>query len=125
MDISFRELQKRDVINVPDGKNLGKITDLVLDFPRGVMTGIYVPGKKQNLFSRLFSRTEIFIDRSRIVKIGGDVILVDIKCGTACGQSVSVDKKPCPKPPHKPQGPCDNLFGACVDTSQDFDEHDY
>ena len=48
MDISYRELQKRDVINLPDGKCLGKITDLVLKFPEGVMTGICVPGKKQN-----------------------------------------------------------------------------
>lgn len=124
MDISFRELQKRDVINVPDGKNLGRITDLVLDFPRGVMTGIYVPGKKQGIFSRIFSRTEIFIDRSRIVKIGGDVILVDIR-SVGGNNGVTVDKKPCPKPPHKPQNPCENLFGDCDNLDKDYGENDY
>jgi YlmC/YmxH family sporulation protein len=111
MDLSFRELQKRDVINLPDGKNLGRITNLLLNFPQGVLTGIYVPGKKQNCFSRLFSKTELFIERSNIVKIGNDVILVDIRNGVP-NDSVSVDKKPCPKPPkHSPS--CEDLFSPC------------
>lgn len=112
MDISFNELQKRDVINVTDGKCLGRVSDLVLKFPEGVMTGIYVPGKRQNFIMRIFSRAETFIDRSRIIKIGNDVILVDIRCGDTCGGSVAVDRKPCPKPPKKPTSGCGDLFGG-------------
>ena len=124
MDLSFRELQKRDVINLPDGKNLGRITNLMLNFPQGVLTGIFVPGKKQNCFSRLFSKTELFIERSNIVKIGNDVILVDIRNGVP-NDSVSVDKKPCPKPPKHPPT-CEDLFSPCSppphSRSYDYDE---
>ena len=125
MDISFRELQKRDVINIPDGKCLGRITDLVLDFPRGIMTGIYVPGKRQGIFSRIFSRTEVFIERSKIVKIGNDVILVDIR-SDGTNNSVGVDKKPCPKPPKHPPS-CEDIFGQPCHHEREssrFDEYD-
>ena len=93
MELSYNELRKRDVINVPDGRCLGRITDLKLSFPSGVMVGIVVPGRKSRGIFRWFDKTEFYIDRSRIIKIGGDVILVDISC----------ERKP-PKPNHKP--PC-------------------
>ena len=59
MELSFKELKKREVVNVADGKSLGNITDLTLDFPKGVLTGIIVPGKKLNCITKLFNRTEI------------------------------------------------------------------
>lgn len=129
MDLSFLELQKRDVINVVDGRCLGRITDLVLNFPEGIMTGIVVPGKRLNFFSRLFNRAEIFIDRERIIKIGNDVILVNIKCGEACSPSVRVNADDCkrpPKPPHPHKAPsCDELFGGCNKKANFDNDDDY
>ena len=113
MDLSYRDLKKRDVINVADGRCLGKIIDVVLSFPRGVLTGIVVPGRRVYGF-RLFDRTEIFIEESRIIKIGGDVILVNVNCGEVCSPSVQAGKKPPPpnhaNPPFPPQNksPCCN-----------------
>ena len=78
MELSFKELQKRDVINIADGRCLGRITDLKLSFPGGVLTGIVVPGRRVNFFLKLFDKSETFIPVSRIIKIGGDVILVEI-----------------------------------------------
>ena len=78
MELSYSELKKRDVINVPDGRCLGRIIDLRLSFPNGVLTGIIVPGRKSKRLFACFDHSEIYIDRSRIIKIGGDVILVDI-----------------------------------------------
>ena len=125
MDISFKELQKRDVINLPDGKCLGKVTDLVLDFPRAVMTGVCVPGKKQNVLARIFSRTEIFIDRSKIVKIGNDVILVDVRCKDVYSDSVGVDKKPCNKHSKKNPPSCEEFFDGYDGDPVPRDESDY
>ncbi len=88
MELSFNELKKRDVINIPDGRCLGRITDLRLSFPNGVLSGIIVPGRKSKRIFSFFDRSEIYIDRSRIIKIGGDVILVDISTS--------------PLPPHCP-----------------------
>ena len=83
MQLSFRDLRKKDVINVADGRCLGRIIDLTLNFPQGVLTGITVPGRKIYGF-RLFDRSEVFIEESKILKIGGDVILVNLKGDTPC-----------------------------------------
>ena len=116
MELTFKDLKKRDVINVVDGKCLGHITNLKLAFPSGTLTGIFVPGKKCNGIFRIFDRSETFIPQRNIIKIGGDVILVDLKCGETCEQSVNVNdgkhnrpsKNPCPPqcpPPCPPQCP--------------------
>ena len=81
MELSFRDLRKRDVINVSDGACLGRIIDMVLDFPEGVLTGIVVPGRRGRGLFGFFNKSDIFIDESIIVKIGNDVILVDLKSG--------------------------------------------
>ena len=104
MELSFKELQKRDVINTSDGRCLGRITDMKLSFPGGVLTGITVPGRRVNFFLRLFDKSETFIPVSKITRIGGDVILVDLDCGEVCSPSVRGKK---PKPPVPPPSPCD------------------
>ena len=91
MELSFKELQKREVINVTDGKSLGNIVDLTLDFPKGILTGISVPTKKSCL-SKLGFGDRLFVESYKIKKIGSDVILVDL---TAT--------------PPKKVNPCDNL----------------
>ncbi len=101
MELTFNELKKRDVINIADGKCLGRITDLKLKFPEGVLIGIFVPGRKSRFFCRWFDRSETFIPERKIIKIGGDVILVELKC-----ENSAVTPKPClPNPPCPPK-PC-------------------
>ena len=106
MQLSFRELRKKDVINVVDGRCLGRIIDLTLNFPDGVLVGITVPGRRVFGF-RIFDRTEVYIDQSRIVKIGGDVILVNINCGEVCAPTPKQKPpKPCAPYPPNPCSPC-------------------
>ena len=95
MDLSFKELQKRDVVNVTDGKCLGHIVDLTLSFPKGVMIGISVPTKKCWL-TRFGFGDRIFIESFKIKKIGSDVILVDLNA----------------QPPKKVE-PCEQLCNPC------------
>lgn len=126
MELSFSQLKKREVINVSDGRSLGYPIDITLSFPKGAFSGITVPGNRKNCILRLFDRNKTFIDERRILKIGSDVILVDVKCGDACGDNVDLthrqkgreEKPPCPPPcgPCKPQKPlypdCEELFGS-------------
>ncbi len=74
MEVSFLELRAKEVVNTQDGKRLGKVCDVALCYPENRWIGIMVPGgrgwgvKKNNLF----------IDLKCIVKIGEDVILVNV-----------------------------------------------
>lgn len=92
MELSFKELKKRDVINLADGKSLGKMTDLTLSFPMGTLVGITVNGKKTNCFTQIFQKSNLYIPQKNIVKIGGDVILVNLSCGESCLENVTTNK---------------------------------
>ena len=70
MELTFKDLKKRDVINIVDGRSFGHMTDLKLKFPQGVLTGIFVAGKKSKGIFRLFDKSSLFIEESKIVKIG-------------------------------------------------------
>lgn len=73
----FCELQKKEVINATDCKCLGNVKDLEFDECDGVIKTIIVPGPAKWLgcIAREF---EIFIPWDKIIKIGPDIILVDI-----------------------------------------------
>lgn len=74
MDICFSELKEKEIVNVFDGKKLGRVVDVLFDISTGGVKGIVVPGDK-----KLFKKNEdIFIPLGRLKKIGGDVILVKI-----------------------------------------------
>lgn len=74
MEYNLTDLKKKKVINVADGKDLGKITDMVITYPDGKVKGIIVPGKKGGLF---FSG-ELIIGFKCIERIGEDAILVSL-----------------------------------------------
>lgn len=76
METSYRELKCKFVVNVTDGRNLGRTCDIVFSFPDGRVFGIVVPGKKG---IRFFKNNDLFISIKSIVKIGADVVLVDLK----------------------------------------------
>lgn len=76
MDTSFRELRSKFVVNVTDGRNLGRTSDVVFTYPEGQVLGIAVPGKRG---WRPFRNNDLFISLRSIVKIGADVVLVDLK----------------------------------------------
>ncbi len=70
------ELQIKMVVNVNDGKHLGVIMDASLT-DKGVID--YFTVMPRHFFRRLFkNETEVNIAFNQIVKIGEDVILVDL-----------------------------------------------
>lgn len=94
MDISFNELKCKEVVNISDGRRLGRVIDLTFDYESLCVLGLCVPGGKGvNLFK---CKTDLFIPMCHVVKIGDDVILVKLDDGGL---------RP-PTPPRPPHPPC-------------------
>lgn len=75
------ELRMRDVINIVDGRRLGAIKDFDLDAEMGRIKAVILPGSGR--FMGLFGRNDdIVIPWEKIVKIGLDVILVEMQTFT-------------------------------------------
>ena len=72
MDLTFNTLRSKEIINIYDGKRLGRITDVSFDNRSGRVLGFVVPGIK-----KVFKKAEdLFIPLELVKKIGDDVILV-------------------------------------------------
>ena len=74
MELSFSQLKTKEVINTQDGRKLGRVCDIVLCYPENRWIGIVAPN------GRIFGlkKNGLFIELKNIVKIGEDVILVNI-----------------------------------------------
>jgi YlmC/YmxH family sporulation protein len=91
MDITFCKLRNKEVVNVCDGKNLGNITDIVIDTNCGRVIGLIVPANSKNFLNFFKSNNDIFIPYNRICKIGKDIILVDIIMQQDCNTISSLE----------------------------------
>lgn len=69
------DLQRKDVINVNDGRKIGVIIDVNISI-EGNMTSLVVDSG--GFFSKFSSHNELEIAWSQVKKIGEDVILVSI-----------------------------------------------
>lgn len=70
------DLQKKEVININDGKRLGFLYDIEVDLETGKIGSIIIPGGFR--FFGLFGRGEEYIITfDQIKKIGDDIILVE------------------------------------------------
>ncbi len=88
MQVKFSELKQKDVINVIDGRNLGRVCDITFNFPENEVCGITVTGCK----GFRFSRQDIFLPMNCVQKIGKDAVLVKLENGG-------------PQPPNPPRPP--------------------
>lgn len=76
IDYTFCELREKDVVNVSDGKQLGRIVDIVIHCT-GKVIGLVAGGEKK-FFKNFTGAENIFIPWQKVVKIGDDVILVEL-----------------------------------------------
>ena len=88
MELTFSQLRSKEVINTQDGRKLGKVCDVVLCYPENRWVGIVAPN------GSMLSKNGVFIEMKNIVKIGEDVILVNVglpkkRCGkkSACSSA--------------------------------------
>lgn len=91
METTFCELKNKQVVNVIDGKQLGHISDIVINSSNACIIGLIVPGCKTG-FSIFKSPENIFIPYRNICKIGEDVILVEIRSTNAKVKGLSVEE---------------------------------
>ncbi len=71
--MNLSDMQKKDIINMETGDNLGRIIDAEIN-DSGVVIRFFIEPRK--FLKKAFRREESTIDFSSIVKIGQDVILV-------------------------------------------------
>lgn len=75
--IKISDLRMREIVNVQDGRRLGLIKDIDLDLENGRISAIILAGSSRML--GFFGRDEeIVVPWEKIVKIGVDVILVEV-----------------------------------------------
>jgi len=74
MEISFSLLRSKEIVNLYDGKRLGRAVDITFDKETAKVLGIILPGEK-----RMFKKSDdLFIPVELIKKLGEDVILVKL-----------------------------------------------
>lgn len=71
MEYTYRELKKKCVINVVDGKKLGKITDMEISFPYTKVISFTVSSSFGSFYQESVKITPCEIER-----VGEDAILV-------------------------------------------------
>ena len=77
MPVTFTELKQKDVVNVRDGRRLGKPIDLVLN-EMAIVEALVVPvsGGFLNLLKQ--EKEGCLVPWSQIIRIGDDVTLIDL-----------------------------------------------
>lgn len=78
-DLRLSDLRQRDVINVVDGRRLGFIDDVEID-DEGQITALILPGPPR-LFGLLGRDRDLVVPWERVLRIGEDVILVELRGG--------------------------------------------
>ena len=78
MSTKFTELHRKEVICVCDGRRLGYIADACVEIPTGNIVSILVPGPC-GFFGLLGRKDDYIIPWSRIIRMGPDIVLVDVK----------------------------------------------
>ena len=77
VSMRLRELQEKNVINMENCKCLGNVVDLDIDEKDGCIRALILPGPGH--FFGIFCREyELFIPWCDVVKIGPEIILVDV-----------------------------------------------
>ncbi len=81
----MKDLKCKEVINVNDGYRYGYVDDVIVDTCTSKVKYIVVPAEYK-LFGFFAPESEYVISWDNIIKIGDDIILVDI-CAKDCKHS--------------------------------------
>lgn len=76
--LKLSDIRDKEVINLVNGQRMGYISDFEIDIVKGSIVGVVIPGegKVVSLFTKV---NDILIDWNKIIKIGNDIILVNLK----------------------------------------------
>ncbi len=73
MEYTISELKKKKVVNLADGKELGKVIDVSFSYPSAKVEGVIITSRKM-----MFGGEKSLLKLCCIEKIGEDVILVKV-----------------------------------------------
>ncbi len=76
LEYTFCALREKEVVNIADGKKLGRVVDMGFNCA-GKIAGIILPTDKK-FFKNITSSDNIFVPWRNVLKIGNDVILVEL-----------------------------------------------
>lgn len=71
------DLQKKDIININDGRIIGRIIDAEINESSGVLDSLIVE-KSKYMRSLFTTENDITIKFEQIKKLGSDVILIEL-----------------------------------------------
>ncbi len=69
------DFRQKEVISITEGRRLGFVSDVEIDFERGVIESIIIPGPSR-FFGLFGSGEDVRVPWENIYKIGEDLILV-------------------------------------------------
>ena len=92
VEYTFCELRDKEIVNVIDGKRLGKLIDMA--FSCGKIVGLIVPAETK-LFKNITGGETIYIPFGCVLKIGDDVVLVDLHNEKAA-ETINAPRLGCP-----------------------------
>lgn len=76
--VKISDMREKEVINIRDGSRIGVIDDVEVDLGKGIVTAIIIPASGK-VFSFFGKNQDLVIYWKDILKIGIDIILVDLK----------------------------------------------
>ena len=76
--LKLSDIRDKEVINIFNGQRMGYISDFEIDLEKGSIIGFIIPGegKVMSIFTKA---NDILIHWNKIIKIGSDIILVNLK----------------------------------------------
>lgn len=77
MSAKISDLQERQIVNIADGKCLGNIKDIELNTFDGTIQALVLPSTG-GFWSLLQNQGELLIPWQKVVRIGVDVVLIDM-----------------------------------------------
>ena len=75
--MKMSELQRKDIVNINDGRIIGRIIDAEISSTDGTLLNLIVE-KNRYLKSMFSTESDLNIKFEQIKKMGSDVILVDL-----------------------------------------------
>jgi len=90
-ELAFCELRTKQVVNVIDGRCLGRVCDIIFSRHNSRVLGFVVPG--ESAFRVFRRREDLFIPFEKVCKIGCDVILVELTVGMCADKLLEIHGK--------------------------------
>ena len=80
MQLRIADLRNKEVVNISDGQKLGNVEDVLVETGSGRVVALVVPGPCRVL-GLLFPSEDYIIPWESILRIGDDLILIDLHDG--------------------------------------------